>query len=829
MRVSLNTIKQFVDFELPPVAELVKKINAQLGKVEETINLGKRYEKVVIVEVVSCEDHSNADRLHVCKVDDGGVVQDVERDENGHVQVVCGAPNVHAGMYAVWLPPGSTVPASFAETELFILEKREIRGVRSNGMLASPKELGIGDSHEGILEIVDYDLLQGSTLQKGASFAATFGLDDTVIDIENKMFTHRPDLFGQLGVAREIAGIHHKTFKSPDWYCDTPKFKEASGLEFEVVNQAGENVPRLMAVALKDVTVKPSPLWLQCELIRLGAKPINNVVDVTNYIMLLTAQPVHAYDYDKLRGHKLVARMALPGEEMTLLNHKQYALDVTDIVIADGEDPIGLAGIMGGGDSEVSDETKNIVLEVANFDMYTIRKSSMRHGLFTDASNRFNKGQSPLQNPYVMNLLMMSIHDVAGGEQASRVFDLQSMEDGTLNREVETTATFVNQRLGLRLENSEIVNLLQNVEFSVDPSTSTTQLLLVKPPFWRTDIELAEDVVEEIGRLYGFDKLQLELPQRSITPTAKNTVLAMKAGVREKLRRAGANEVLTYSFVHERVLKNAGQDSTQAYKLSNALSPDLQYYRLSLTPSLLDKVHMNIKSGHDEFALFEFGKAHRKGDLDDEDLPREYERLTLIYAAKKSDKAAYYKARHYLDVLAPNVSYVPLSEFTIEYPVFEQLARPFEPTRAAVVMDGDHFVGVVGEFKASVRKAFKLPETSAGFEIFQSFLGKINPTPYRPLSRFPSVSQDISLRVSAEKRYIDVYTLVEKIAHEAAGEWQLDTTPLAIYQPEGSDIKTLSFRIKVASHERTLKEEEVSAVLEKVATVCHQELGAERV
>ena len=829
MRVSLNTIKQFTDIDLS-INDLVKKINSQLGKVEEVIDLASRYEKATIVKVVSTEKHPDADRLSVCKVDDGGAVQDVERDENGHAQVVCGAPNVLADMYAVWLPPSSVVPASFADKEPFILEKREIRGIVSNGMLAAGDELAINSDHDGIIEIDPNEWKPGrEEIKPGASFAKVYGLDDQIIDIENKMFTHRPDLFGQLGVAREIAGIQHKAFVSPKWYTDEPQFNEASGLTFEVVNEANESVPRFMAVAMKDVSVKPSPLWLQCELMRLGAKPINNVVDVTNYIMLLTAQPAHAYDYDKLRGQKLVARMARDGEEVTLLNHKTYKLDPSDIVIADGEGPVGLAGIMGGGDSEVSNETKNIVLEVANFDMYTIRKSSMRHGVFTDASNRFNKGQSPLQNPYVMNLLMMSVRDVAGGEQASEVFDLQNMEDGRWKMEVETTAEFVNQRLGLGLNDSEIVKVLENVELQVNGPSSNSQILIAKPPFWRTDLELPEDIVEEVGRLYGFDKLPLELPRRSMKPAAKNSVLTMKTNVRNALKSAGANEVLTYSFVHERVLKNAGQDNTQAYKLSNALSPDLQYYRLSLTPSLLDKVHMNIKAGHDEFALFEFGKAHRKDDMDDEGLPREYERLSLVYAAKKSGETAYYKAKRLLETLAPNVTYQPLDDFTTEHVIFQQLIQPFEPARSAVLMNGGHFVGVVGEFKASVRKAFKLPESTAGFEIFQSYLLQQKPPVYRSLSRFPSVTQDLSLRVDDSKSYADVQAVVEQVTKNSETEVSVETTLLAIYQPEGSQQKTVTFRFIITSHERTLKEAEATAVLDAVVAAAREALGAERV
>ena len=236
MKVSLNTIKQFIDFELPPTNELKKRINEQLGGIEEIVDLGAKYSGIVIVKVVSAIKHPNADKLTVCKVDDGGVIKDVPRDENGYVQVVCGAPNVREGMFAVWLPPSVTVPASFNDAELFVLSARELRGVVSQGMLAAADELAIGSDHNGIIELTANDM-NGVELKPGLDFAVTFGFNDTIIDIENKMFTHRPDCFGQLGVAREIAGILGHKFTSPEWYSVTIELTSASGLELTVTNE----------------------------------------------------------------------------------------------------------------------------------------------------------------------------------------------------------------------------------------------------------------------------------------------------------------------------------------------------------------------------------------------------------------------------------------------------------------------------------------------------------------------------------------------------------------------------------------------------------------
>jgi phenylalanyl-tRNA synthetase beta chain len=829
MKVSLNVIQRFVDVDLS-VDELVQKINQQLGQIEEVTDLAPKYKDVVIVKVVKCEKHPDADRLSVCLIDDGGKVEGVERDQNGLVQVVCGAPNVRAGIFAAWLPPKSTVPASVGTAEPFVLDTRDLRGVKSNGMLAAADELGLGSDHTGIIEIDPDEWRPGNVaIVPGASFAEAFGLDDVIIDIENKMFTHRPDLFGQLGVAREIAGITGKRFESPKWYVDAPDFKKAGGLELKVFNEAGDKCPRFMAIALKDVTVAPSPLWLQIELVRLGGKPINNIVDATNYVMLLTAQPTHAYDYDKLRGATLGVRMARPNETAKLLNDKTYSLTEDDVVIVDGEGIVGLGGVMGGGNSEVSDETKNVVLECAAFDMYAVRKTSMRHGLFTDAVTRFSKGQSPLQQPVVLGLLMQSVIDTAGGEQASEVVDkgdYDGLETAQL-QPINFDTSFINERLGLNLETSEIKTLLENVEFTVFTETD----VIVLKPFWRTDVELPEDIVEEVGRLYGFDKLPRELPQRSITPAPENPVFVMKQNVRRALKAAGANEILTYSFVHERLIANAAQDSAQAFQLSNALSPDLQYYRLSVLPSLLVHVHANIKAGHDEFALFEFGKAHRKGDVDDEGLPREYPRLAAVYAAKKSDKTAYYTARRYIELIAPGLIYQPLSSFDAhEYPAFEQLAAPFEPGRSAVLMNGDKFVGIVGEFKASVRRAFKLPETAAGFELFQSYLLTVKRKPYVPLSRFPGVTQDITLKLAADapvQKITEIAQGAVTASQPASSVSRLEL--IGIYQPEGAETKNITFRLSVTSYEKTLTDAEVAGLTDAIAAAANEAIAAERV
>ena len=835
MKVSLNLIKQLINFELPPVDELVARVNQQLGGVEAVINLNAKYGGARIVRVVECAKHPDADRLSVTKIDDGGAVADVPRDENGLAQVVCGAPNVHADMWAIWLPPKSTVPASFDDDEPFVLDARPLRGVLSQGMLAAADELDIGTDHEGIIEIREQDVPAGVELTAGARFAETFGLDDYVLDIENKMFTHRPDCFGQLGVAREIAGIFHQQFTSPDWYKSEQKFAEAEGLELTVTNDAPELVPRFMAVAFRDVTVQPSPLWLQCQLVAMGGKPINNIVDATNYMMLMTAQPTHAYDYDKLRGSTLGARLARDGEKVSLLNGKEYELTTDDIVIADGESVIGLAGIMGGADTEVSDGTKNIVLECANFDMYALRRTAMRHGIFTDALTRFNKGQSPLQNAAVLKQLM----GMVGGVQASEVFDLKQFSDELDDyfdgkytpANIDIDSKFINERLGLGLSGDDICNLLNNVEIKSHGPEEELDYVCIQSPFWRTDLELPEDIVEEVGRLYGFDKLPRQLPMRSIKSTAKNLRRELKNAVRQSLLRAGANEVLTYSFVHERVLKNAEQDISQAYKLSNALGPDLQYYRLTVLPSLLDKVHANIKAGHDEFALFEMGKGHIKmHGLGEDSLPEASQFIDIVYAAKKPGAGApFYTIRRLVEQLAHDLGaelvFKPVEQ-ELNFPV----TAPFEQSRSALVETTDgQLIGIVGELKQSVIKNFKLPAYVAAASLDTAGLEAVyanHVSNYQPLSRYPSTSRDLSLKVPAQVNYASVYGCVKDVI-DSHQDLQIVITPISIYQPEDDNsTKTITFNIKFTSLERTLTDKDIAPIINEIVMTTATNLGA---
>jgi len=850
MKFSVNAIRffnQYYGSAADPAPEgvdaLAEKIGAQLGAIEEIIPFGERFKGVLIVRVVLCRKHQNSDHLNVCKIDDGGVAQNVERDEDNLVQVVCGAPNVREGLLVAWLPPGVTVPESLIKGEPFVLESRELRGEMSNGMLASARELTLGDSHDGILEIGMGD---DERYKPGMTLLEAGHLDgDVVIDVENKMFTHRPDCFGWLGIARELEGIQGRPYKSPEWYELQPELPgvEAEELQLTVQNNLPELVPRFMAVAMRDVQVQPSSLHIQLDLARAGIRPINNIVDYTNFFALETGQPLHAYDYDKVArlsggdGAVLQVRMPHEGEQIALLNGKTIQPRAEAIMIATDQQLIGIGGVMGGADTEVDEQTKNIILECATFDMYSVRRTSMTHGLFSDAVTRNTKGQSPLQNAAVIAKIADEIRRFAGGKIASAFIDdnhlsAEVRERGSLFAPVTTTADFVNKRLGSKLSAEEMARLLENVEFQIEQSGEE---LTIIAPFWRTDIEIPEDIVEEVGRLYGFDKLPLQLPQRSLSPAPRNRLLDLKSAVRDTLARGGANEVLTYSFVHGKLLEAVGQDMVQAFRLSNALSPDLQHYRLSLLPSLLDKVHANVKAGFDQFALFEMGKVHHRDAIDTEDgLPLEFDNLALVYAAKEVDLpgAAFYQARQFVvwlsEALGLPVVFRPATEHTLA------LDAPFDLSRSALIgfQDDPQSFGIVGEFTPTVRQKLKLPEKTAGFELgIGAFLNRASERQYVSLSKFPKIEQDVCLRVSTETPYQTVFNCAEGVAQGLRSSAMLAAlSPVDIYQRnDDAPHKQITLRLTVTSYEKTLRDTEVAQVIDRIAEATQTTLGAERV
>ena len=822
MNVSLNWLKQYVNLNQSP-EELAELIGARLVEIEGITDIGLKYKDAVIARVISQEAIADTDHLSLVKIDDGGLKK-IDRDENGFIQVVCGAPNVRADMMVVWLPPESIVPSSMNDKEPFVLSVREIKSIKSYGMLASSKELDLSEDHSGILSLSD-DIKPGSLLKD------VLELDDLVLDIENKSLTHRPDAFGVLGFARELAGITSQQFKSPDWFVNPVRIdNESSPSLIRVGIDNGELSSKYCAVTLTNADItKATPLKVQSMLQRVGVRPINAIVDVTNYVMLLTGQPLHAFDYDKvvaLAGENplITVRNAREGEELELLDSKKIKLNPEDIVISAGNQAIGLAGAMGAKNTAVDETTKTVILESATFNLYNLRSTQMRHGIFSEAITRFTKGQPAGLCYPALSYAVELMHQYTGSEVASAV----AVADGnqTENPTIELSQDDVNRLLGTELSQSEIVETLTNVEWSVN---ATGDKLEVRAPFWRTDIKIKEDVIEEVGRLRGFDSIIPVLPIRTYEACMPSDFDKFRQIIRTSLAKMGSNEVVTYSFVHGDIFDKSSLPRDNAYRITNAISPDLQYYRQSLLPSLLNLVHPNIKSGFDEFALFEMNKVHSKDSgMSDEGVPVESYNLALVYSNKVSNSDdAFYHAKKTLDYLSEIlnielkfVSAVGDNEATL-------VAGPFENVRTGIIKLGNQIIGVIGEFNSKARDGFKLPYKTSGFEIDLSklFDGWTMKPEYKPISKFPETDRDICFKVPATMNYSDLYDSLSNAS--MTNNIHVDIMPLSIYSQDGSQSKNITFRLTFASYEKTLNSEDTNQIVNKIISDVTSQTHAE--
>lgn len=829
MIISVNWLKKFVDFDMP-IDDLATLIGARLVEIESVTSLGEKYKDALVVKVVRAERMVDSDHLSVVTIDDAQVTNGVERDNQGYVQVVCGAPNIKTGQTVVWLPPKSIVPNTFATDDQFILDVRKLRGVTSNGMIASARELDLFDEHEGIL-VIDDDIKAGTLLRDVCE------LDDYLLDIENKSLTHRPDCFGIIGFAREVAAITGQEFHTPDWLAKTqPDFsglKSDETFKIQATIDDPELAARYQAVVVSNADGKrQSPLLIQTYLARVGLRPINGIVDVTNYLMMLTGQPLHAFDYDKLvevgGSADIHVRAAHEGEKLTLLDGKTITMAEKDIVIAAGDVAVGLAGAMGGLSTAIDENTRNIVIESATFNLYNLRGTQMRHGIFSEAITRFTKGQSPALTAPVLADAVKLMSNWTGAQLTS---DIAEAYPNKFNAsEINASVAAINDVLGSNLPKDEIVKILRNTEFDVRADNDN---LVVTAPWWRQDIHIFEDIVEEIGRINGFDNIKPTLPLRKFIATRPSGFDDFRARIRKIMTRSGANEVLTYSFIHGDLLAKVGQEAENSYRIVNSISPSLQYYRQSLTPSLLDIVHSNIKFGFDKFALFEINKVHLKSDgYNSESVPLESDSMAMVVASKMMLKGApFYQSKKILEYLTQELG-VKLAFKPIDksLDIDAVMVSPFEHRRSAALIDiqTNNVIGVLGEYKRSVAKSFKLPDYTAGFEISTRKLYDMvckSETNYQPLSRFPSADRDICFRVADSVQYDDIINALEKT--KDSDSISMSFMPVDIYRPKDGQTKNVTIRVTLTSYDHTLGGNEVSAEINELMQRVSEVTGAE--
>jgi len=605
-------------------------------------------------------------------------------------------------------------------------------------------------------------------------------------------------------------------------------------LRMEVENNADSVCPRYTAIAMNNIGIKESPVWLKAALIKGGFKPINNVVDITNYLMLLTGQPLHAFDYDKVvkkdigeteEAH-IVVRMATNGEKIHIIDGSIVKLTDKNLVIADSTNPIAIAGVMGGVDTQIDEKTKRIILESANFDRFNIRRTSMQHGLNTDASDRYKRAQDPNMCLPVLAQAVELIKDLVGGEVATTVFDIYPIPVEPLT--ISFKISRMNQILGIHLEYKDVKEILTNLEYSVMRKKISDEYITIQVPTFRRDISIAEDIYEDIGRIYGYDNIVASLPRREMKPTKTPLILEAKTNISNILSNSGSNEIVTYNFISSDILNKVGQDANIAYHIKNAISPELEYMRPSLIPSLIEKMSMNLNKNHKEVSLFETNISHQKGVLDREELPLEYWYLSFIYSNKDPntfDGSSYYLAKKYLEKVfnglkIDSVKYILTMDYNLEDSSIwlKNISNTFDLNSSAIICtkDGKRILGIIGNLSQESKTNFNLPEYTSAFEINISELLSSNTNSiYKKEPIYPAISRDICFLIKNDVNYSDLEDELLKILNTEELYTKLEC--LDIYQVnEKDDMRKITFRISVQNYRKTLGEKDFTKIKEKI-------------
>ena len=684
----------------------------------------------------------------------------VETTRYGTKRVVCGAPNCKPGMLTAYLPLAPMV----------------IEGVESDGMLASAMELGIGGDHTGIVELETEVLLT----------------PDTVIEVDNKSLTHRPDLWGHHGMAREVAAITHRKLHDPV-KLDVPKGTAAIGIDIEDFALC----PRYSALVFENVTVRPSPLWLQYRLEAIGLNAINNIVDVTNYVLAELAQPMHAFDAEKLHGPTIFVRNARPGEKIVGLNDESYDLSPSNLVIADAEGPIALAGVIGGLHSAIGPDTKRIVLESANFQAASIRKTSVALKLRTDASMRFEKSQDPLNTVRGLARALELLEEVSPGIRlVGGVADLH----GELKTPapIELTVDWLKAKLGRDLDAQEVRSILESLEFGVKETAPGHFLVTV--PSWRAtkDISIKDDLLEEVGRIVGYESITPRAPLIESVVPPENASRKYVRHLRGMATAQGFTEVYNYSFVTEEMAREFHMDLAEHVGVTNPIVSDQTLLRASLLPAILKNILDNSRH-FQSFRLFEIGKEiHAR----DRELPEEVPHfVAAMYAREGDGREGLFEVKHLAECLMEGCE-VRLAS-----------ARPFEhPERAATIAWRGEDIGRLFELHPSLG----VKGRAAILDLDLIKMEKLDDRErrYQPLRRLPVSAFDVSVVAGLREPAGNI----ERQLVSAAGSDLVQIEFLREYvgDPLPPERKSVTFRLTVGALDRTLSSEEVAAIRDRV-------------
>ena len=784
MKLSTNFLKDYIDIDVDvkQLAEDMTRVGNEYDSASNLINATK----LVIGQITECEPHPDSDHLHLCKVNIGTEVLDI----------VCGAPNARTGLKVIVALDGAVLPEK-------TIKKGMIRGQESNGMLCSIAELELEhkflkpEDSEGIAEL-------GEDAEIGGDPIKYLQMDDGVIDFE--LTANRGDLLSILGMAYEVGAIYDKKVKDVDL-----KHKESGEdinktLKTEVKTA---NCSKLLVKKVENVKIEESPIFIKNRLIASGIRPINNVVDISNYVMLELGQPLHFYDADKL-GNKLVVRMAEDGEKLTTLDNVERTLTSEDIVIADATHGVGLAGVMGGLETEVEPDTKNIIIESAIFDSVKVRKTSKKI-VRSEASNRFEKGLDPERTTMAIERACKLLEEYAGGTVVTGTVEY----DKTNNKEKEIEITFknINDVLGTVIPNEEILNVFRKLGFSYKVNG---EKIKVTVPTRRLDISIKEDLIEEVSRIYGVDNIEGKLP---IVPMRKGSYDKTQREIRNKMIALGLKETLTYVLINDKEVNGYTLDKFEPLKLLDPITEDRNTLRYSMIPSLYKVYEYNKAREQKDISIFEIGKGfYKKGEVYGEDT-----KLCVLMSGKYSTGLNNNKTVDFYVIKGIAEEVLDYLGYSGRYSFMKQeMPKEMHPGQSAMINVNGSNIGMIGKIHPSVTKDDVYVLEINLDELFTKKVGKMK---YKEFSKFPSINKDIALVVDKKSVSKDI----EKVIKSAGGSLLTNIEVFDVYTGVGVGIdkKSIAYSLTFSDMKKTLTDEEINGLMDKIIDAVSKKCGAE--
>lgn len=800
MLVSYKWLQDYVDLSGVSAVELAEKITRSGIEVDSVTVLNEGIKGIVVGHVLQCEQHPNADKLNKCLVDIG---------EESPVQIICGAPNVAAGQKVAVAVSGAVLPGNFK------IKRTKLRGEESNGMICSLQELGIES------KLVQKEYAEGifvfpNDAKVGDDALALLNRDDTILEFD--LTPNRADCLSMLGVAYEVAAILEKEVK-------LPKIEQAESGELatdfiEIKVDAKEDNPLYIAKVIKNVTIGPSPLWMQARLMAAGIRPHNNVVDITNFILLEYGQPLHAFDYDRLGSQEIVVRRANEGEQMTTLDEIERTLSSEHLVITNGVEPVALAGVMGGANSEVRADTTTILLESAYFHGQTVRKASKDHGLRSEASTRFEKGVDPNRVREAAERAAQLISAYASGEVLSGTAEANTIKIS--EKEISITLEKINRVLGTDLPVTVIEEVFTRLQFGIQ---TDGEAFTVTVPTRRGDITIEEDIIEEVARIYGYDRLPTTLPVAGTTEGKLSPYQKKRRAVRSFLEGAGLYEAITYSLTSETKATQYALEIREPIELAMPMSEDRSRLRLSIIPQLLEVLKYNVARKINDVAVYEIGSVFLANGEDT--LPTEEEHLAGALTGLWEDHpwqgsktvVDFFVAKGILEGVVDRIGIAHQVTFV------QAELEGMHPGRTATVHLSGVQIGFVGQIHPTVQQNYDLHDTYV-FEVNLAKLlnEKIAPLHYESIPRYPAMTRDIALVVEQAMTAAEIETIIVK----AGGKLLHDVHVFDVYEGEHLEAgkKSIAFKLTYLDPERTLTDEEVTSTHNQVLLAVKEKAGA---